>query len=157
MKNLFLLLIITSVFSFTGKYAKAHCEVPCGIYDDSLRIELIKEHIGTIKKAMINIAELSEEGDKNYNQIVRWIITKEEHAVKIQEIVNQYFLTQRVKFPGSEDKEKYDHYVTQLALCHEMLVYAMKCKQTIDTEFTDKLLNSLEGFSHEYFENHHEH
>ena len=30
----------------------AHCEIPCGIYDDQTRVQLIHEHIGTIEKAM---------------------------------------------------------------------------------------------------------
>ena len=87
--------------------ASAHCEVPCGIYTDHLRIELIKEHIMTIEKAMKQIEALAEEDDENYNQIVRWTMTKEHHANLIQEIAEQYFMTQRIKPASPDDEEAY--------------------------------------------------
>ena len=37
----------------------AHCQVPCGIYDDASRIILIKENFQTIKKSMDQIEKLS--------------------------------------------------------------------------------------------------
>ncbi len=109
-------LIILSVFVFSTllvNTASAHCEVPCGIYDDELRIELIKEHIQTIEKAMYQINEIQNSESINYNQLVRWINTKEKHAELIQEIAEQYFLTQRVKFANPDDKEKYATYINQ--------------------------------------------
>jgi len=41
-------IIVIFLALFMNNAIYAHCEIPCGIYDDSLRIELIKEHIGTI-------------------------------------------------------------------------------------------------------------
>ena len=38
----------------------AHCQIPCGIYDDELRVQLIEEHIGTVEKSMKMIVELGE-------------------------------------------------------------------------------------------------
>ena len=32
--------------------AFAHCEIPCGIYDDEMRLKMIAEHITTIEKSM---------------------------------------------------------------------------------------------------------
>ena len=110
----------------------SHCEIPCGIYDDPLRIKLIDEHIGTIEKSMKQIVELSKAGEKNYNQIVRWVGNKEKHADELQHIVTQYFMTQRVKPTDASDKAGHARYVTQLTLLHRMLVHAMKAKQTTD-------------------------
>jgi len=110
----------------------SHCEIPCGIYDDPLRIKLIDEHIGTVEKSMKQIVELSKAGEKNYNQIVRWVNNKEQHADEIQHIVTQYFMTQRVKPADPADKAAHAKYVTQLTLLHRMLVHAMKAKQTTD-------------------------
>ncbi|RLD49003.1 MAG: hypothetical protein DRI88_01670, partial [Bacteroidetes bacterium] len=91
MKQSFLLLSALFVaFSFS-KTSFAHCEVPCGIYHDELRVEMIKEHIQTIEKAMNQIRELQQADTINYNQLVRWINTKEHHANMIQEIAEQYF------------------------------------------------------------------
>jgi nickel superoxide dismutase len=86
---------------------------------------MISEHVKTIEKSMKQILELQKEKSTNYNQVVRWIDNKEDHANKVQEIVSQYFLTQRIKF---DDKD----YTKKLAILHKILVYTMKCKQTVD-------------------------
>ncbi|MCK5701941.1 MAG: hypothetical protein KAI29_12345 [Cyclobacteriaceae bacterium] len=33
---------------FTAQKTYAHCEIPCGIYNDELRITLLYEHFTTI-------------------------------------------------------------------------------------------------------------
>jgi len=131
-----------------------HCEVPCGIYGDSLRIALIDEHIRTVEKTMNQVNELSKEANPNYNQLVRWVFNKEEHAKEIQHIVSQYFLHQRIKMVDKSDKKKYDKYVAQLTGLHEMLVYAMKCKQTTDLDNVNKLKLAVEAFEDSYFHKH---
>lgn len=117
----------------------AHCEMPCGIYDDDARFNAIEEHITTIEKAMNQITELSAAGEKNHNQIVRWVNTKEEHSEEIQQTVAKYFITQRIKPVAPDAGAEYDHYVAQLTSFHEMMVYAMKCKQTTDLANVKKL------------------
>ena len=119
--------------------ARAHCEIPCGIYDDPLRAKLIEEHTGTIEKSMKTIIALSKATPVDYNQLVRWIDNKDDHADKIQHIVSQYFMTQRIKFDTKQYAEK-------LKLLHKMLVYAMKCKQTTDLENVEKLRALLRTF-----------
>lgn len=41
-------MLIAALFTFNNR-AYAHCEIPCGIYGDSLRISLMYEHIKTIE------------------------------------------------------------------------------------------------------------
>jgi nickel superoxide dismutase len=124
--------------------AAAHCEIPCGIYDDHMRIHLIAEDATTIEKAMKQIVDLGKEKPINYNQLVRWISNKEEHATRIQHTVAQYFMTQRIK----PDQEKYSQKVTVL---HQMLIAAMKCKQTTDLEHVASLRSLLKQFETLYF------
>lgn len=149
-------LIVTVVFSFIfiNQTVYAHCEIPCGIYGDSVRVALIKEHITTVEKSMKMIEELSGEDKPNYNQIVRWVVNKEEHAKKIQEIVSQYFLHQRVKIIDPNDKENYEKYIQQLAALHEITVYSMKAKQSTDLANIENLRKSLEKFEGLYFHSH---
>lgn len=151
-------LIIASIFVLgmllSPKNVMAHCEVPCGIYHDELRFQLIDEHIETIGKAMSEVVKLSAEEKINYNQVVRWVNTKEEHAKKIQEIVNQYFLTQRIKIASPDDKEKYDFYMSSLKYLHEMLVFSMKCKQGTDQANVEKLKTSAKAFEDLYMAAH---
>ena len=132
----------------------AHCEVPCGIYDDSLRIKLIYEHITTVEKSMNSIIELSKEAAPNYNQLVRWVVNKENHAEKIQEIVSQYFLHQRIKVTDPSDEIAYDKYVKSLTLLHKILVNAMKTKQTTDLSFIEELRKTVHEFEEVYFVGH---
>jgi nickel superoxide dismutase len=131
---------------------RSHCEIPCGIYDDQVRVTLLKEHITTIEKSMDQIVALSSAGNKNYNQLVRWVTNKEEHAGKFMEIVTQYFLTQRIKPVDPAKPDEYRAYQARLGLLHQMLVYAMKCKQTTEKANTDKLKKLVEEFSGIYFQ-----
>jgi len=122
----------------------AHCEIPCGIYDDQLRADLIAEHSTTIEKSMKKIVELSKQNPVNYNQLVRWISNKEKHADEIQHIVTQYFMTQRIK----PDAKKYSE---KLAVLHKMLIYAMKCKQGTDVAHVSTLRSLTKEFEILYF------
>jgi len=136
----------------TGAYA--HCEIPCGIYGDNTRVELMREHVATVEKSMDMIEKLSAEKDINYNQLVRWVNNKEEHANKIQDIATQYFMFQRIKPKDSSDKKAYKKYLNELELMHRITVYAMKCKQGTDKTNTGKILSLLHEFEHSYFEDH---
>lgn len=142
MKRTFAILLLSVSSLFITSIASAHCEIPCGIYDDKTRITLINEHITTIEKSMNKITEL-EKGD-NKNQLIRWVLNKEEHADKLQEIVTQYFMTQRIK----ADTPDYDK---KLSALHKMLVYSMKCKQTTDLANVELLKNETMTFHDLYF------
>lgn len=129
----------------------AHCEIPCGIYGDRTRANLLSEHFDTVEKSMKQVEALSADPSKNANQLARWVVNKEEHANKIQEIVYQYFMNQRIKPAEKVDGAAYDKYITEITLLHKMLVYSMKCKQTIDTAHVDTLRTLLKDFEASYF------
>ncbi len=131
--------------------AYGHCEIPCGIYNDELRFELIREDIQTIEKSVNQIIELSKASPVNYNQLVRWIDNKEEHADKIQNIVQQYFMTQRIKPVDPKDAPAHAAYVKQISLLHAMLVEAMKAKQTTDLGPVERLKALTNEFYEAYF------
>lgn len=143
-KTLGLLSISFLVFASAWNVALAHCEIPCGIYDDQMRADMIAENATTIEKAMQQIVELGKQSPVNYNQLVRWVTNKDHHATEIQQIVSQYFLTQRIK-TGVQDYEK------KLGVLHRMLVSAMKCKQTTDLENVKALRAELKEFEQLYF------
>ena len=103
---------------------------------------------------MNQIVELQSAEAINYNQLERWINTKEHHAKLIQEIAEQYFLTQRVKFANPADEENYKKYVTQLSTLHQLIVYTMKSKQTTDLENIEKMKKTLTAFEDAYFGEH---
>ncbi len=121
--------------------AVAHCEIPCGIYDDQARIQSMLEHLTTIEKSMNQILEIEKAENHNANQLVRWVTNKESHANELQHIVAQYWLTQRIK-PDAKD------YGRKLELLHQLLVATMKCKQTTDLANVENgraLIKEFEG------------
>ena len=139
-------LIVFALFAVvTITTVHAHCQIPCGIYDDQLRIHLMEEHVTTIEKSMKQI-----EADSNQNQTVRWVMNKDKHADELAEIVTYYFMAQRIK-PGSEG------YAVKLGQLHEILVYSMKAKQTTDLAHVEKLKVLIHDFAHSYMGEKHKH
>lgn len=135
-------------FSVLIPNAQAHCEVPCGIYSDETVFTDLNTHQATIQKAMVQINELSKNPSKNGNQLTRWINNKEIHATKIQEIVAQYFLTQRIK--TDEANTNKEAYILKLTQLHQITVLAMKCKQTTDPLNAQELHKVINAFKSSY-------
>ena len=132
----------SSIFHFL---LLAHCQIPCGIYSDALRIIQIEEDLQTIEKSIMMIKKLSGKSDpKSINQINRWISSKETHAQNIQVIVAEYFMTQRLR-ENSKD------YLEKLKILHLLLVSSMKCKQSVEFENVKNTRASLESFVKLYF------
>lgn len=131
--------------------AFAHCEIPCGIYGDTTRIDLLREDITTVEKSMKQIVELSKDPGANANQLIRWVGNKEEHCGKIQDLVSQYFMTQRIKPAPAGDAAAQQKYTTQLTTLHAMLIAAMKAKQTTDLANVEELRRLVDAFAASYF------
>jgi nickel superoxide dismutase len=140
--------LLTLVF---GTIAYSHCQIPCGIYNDQGRFDMISEHIMTIEKSMNTINELSKQENPNMNQMIRWVENKDYHADELSHIVTYYFMAQRVKLPEKSEGEAYDTYVKKLALLHQMMVHAMHSKQTTDLVHVEKLRSLLSEFHEVYF------
>jgi len=139
------LTILVLFAATTTATVRAHCQIPCGIYDDQMRINLMEEHVATIEKSMKQI-----EAAANQNQTVRWVLNKDKHADELSEIVTYYFMAQRIK-PGSEG------YAVKLGQLHEILVYSMKAKQTTDLAHVEKLKTLIHDFAHSYMGEQHKH
>ena len=130
--------------------AAAHCQVPCGIYDDSTRVIGLKEDAATISKAVAQLESLASKTDAlSKNQFSRWVMTKEEHASNIIEVISKYFLTQKVK-PKAKDDAGYSEYVATLLEHHAVMVAAMKVKQTVDKAQVSKLETAIAALEKRY-------
>lgn len=133
------ILLYSSFVLFLNFSVLAHCQIPCGIFDDKAQFNLLNEHIITIEKS---ISELDKDPDNN--QAVRWILNKEYHATEISEIITYYFMSQRLK-PSSDD------YEIKLKILHEILVTSMKIKQNTDLDLCDEIRSSINEFENIYF------
>ncbi len=124
--------------------AEAHCQVPCGIYDDHARVQSMLEDAATITKATKMLAELSGKSDaQSQNQATRWVLNKEKHAQSIINTISDYYLTQRVK-PSQAD------YAARLIKHHAVILAAMKAKQNADGTYATALAESIEALSTDY-------
>ena len=150
MRNVFLLIAIAflsvSILS-SPRISDAHCQIPCGIYDDHARVQSMLEDVVTIEKSINLIAELSGKSDsQSQNQLIRWVMNKEKHAQNIISTICDYFLTQRVK-PSQKD------YAERLQKHHAVIVAAMGTKQHADIKYATALKNLVEELLPFYPEN----
>ncbi|MGD9264602.1 MAG: superoxide dismutase, Ni [Lysobacterales bacterium] len=130
--------------------AHAHCQIPCGIYDDHARVQSMLEDTATVEKSLRSIMELSGKSDaQSQHQMIRWVMNKEKHAQNIISTISDYFLTQRVA-ATQED------YTQRLARHHAVIVAAMKVKQNADLSHAQALRDSIEALLAYYPEHKHE-
>jgi len=139
------MLVVLSMFGVAAT-VYAHCQIPCGIYDDPARFTAMAEHITTIEKSMNQISGAGT----NTNQSVRWVLNKEKHADELANIITYYFMAQRVKPSAQSNREAYSKYVKELTLLHQLLQTSMKAKQTTDLAQITKLKSLLHDFSDSY-------
>ena len=154
-KALPIMIIWLTLFSLQ---AFAHCQVPCGIFDDGLRFSIMNEHAETVLKAMNQIKELSAAEKPDLNQIIRWTNTKDAHANDIIDICSNYFLCQRIKpATGNQNEATVKAYLAKLEKIHQLMISAMKCKHHTDTAEVERLKTLIHEFLHLYDEKAHKH
>jgi len=136
----------------TAVPAAAHCQIPCGIFDDELQVQSMEQDITTIEKSMNQINTLGAATAVNYNQLVRWVMNKEEHAQKLQDSVTAYFMAQRIKPAVDHDDQKaMNEYLHKLAILHSIQIHAMKAKQSTDLAEVATLRDLVAQFRKAYF------
>lgn len=145
--------------------ARAHCQVPCGIFDEAARIKALQEDTTTIAKAQKLMNELAGKDDaQSKQQFVRWTVEKEKHAQRIMETIADYFVAQRIKpvaKPGDdasdEEKAKYADYLQNLADHHAVTFAAMKTKHSADPKTAETLAKAIDVIAHRWAPHDHHH
>ena len=145
------ILIVLGLMTALASIVYSHCQIPCGIYNDPARFDMLAEHITTIEKSMKQITGLSKQDKPNMNQITRWVNNKENHTDELSHIVTYYFMAQRIKLVNKSQGKAYEDYIRKLTLLHEILIYSMKAKQTTDLSNVEKLRSLLTEFRVAYF------
>ena len=123
------------------RFAYAHCDVPCGIYDPkiaqiaSLTVLKMVQKIKELKKG-----ETDDEKLNYKNSLTRMILTKEEHAQKCKEEIlilwTDYFKEEHLeKFP-----DIHDLFWKTAKLCS-------KNKQEISLESAQELVDSVNNIA----------
>lgn len=130
--------IVLGTFLLGTSLLQAHCQIPCGIYNDHARVTSMLEDAATIEKAVLLLESLAGKTDvQSLNQSIRWVQNKEIHAQKIIETISNYFLAQRINTAQ-------DDYATRLRNHHAIIIAAMKAKQNATSDATQVLRESIQ-------------
>ena len=126
-------------YSYKFEEAKAHCDIPCKIYDPIIAQIAVLTMIRTID--LIN--ELEEKDSLTTTdkaQFSRLVSQKEEHGIKVKEEVRviwgDYFKEPQISaFPEIHD------------LTHKIMLGASKSKQNVDRKASLELLDNVNRFA----------
>ncbi|MEM6820934.1 MAG: superoxide dismutase [Ni], partial [Verrucomicrobiota bacterium] len=62
-KSTLLLICVLTPLLINPQWSQAHCQVPCGIYDDHARVQSMLEDADTVAKAASLLSELAGKSD----------------------------------------------------------------------------------------------
>tara|TARA_B100001996_G_scaffold372855_1_gene349691 strand:+ start:165 stop:623 length:459 start_codon:yes stop_codon:yes gene_type:complete len=118
--------------------AKAHCDIPCKVYDP-----YIAQYAALSVIRLIDLIEEMPEkltSKSDLAKLSRLVEQKEEHAHKVKEEVTtiwgDYFKEAQIeKFPGVHE------------LAHSIMMSASKCKQELSRDNGIELLNQVNEFA----------
>lgn len=121
---------------FEMQQAKAHCDVPCGIYDPIVaQINAL-----TVVRMMDLMAALEAQGLARDNSMSRYIAVKEEHAEKAKHEIRVIF--------GDFIKDAHIQKFPELpTLFHQILQLGSKARQTADRENGVAFVEAINRFA----------
>ena len=120
--------------------ARAHCDIPCGIYDP-ITAQIAALTVIRMVDLMTDLEEKHPAKDLSFhNSLVRYVAVKEEHAIKCKEeirvIWGDYIKPNHVKeFPEVH------------ALVHKIMQLGSKSRQTVSRETAVELLEAVNQFA----------
>ncbi len=121
---------------FGFERAKAHCDVPCGIYDPIVaQINAL-----TVVRMMDLMAALEGEGVAYQNSMSRYVAVKEEHAEKAKHEV-------RVIWGDFISPDHVSQYPELPELVHKIMKLGSKARQTADREAGVAFVEAINKFS----------
>lgn len=134
---------LDQVFHFDE--ARAHCDIPCGIYDPhQAQIAAL-----TVIRMVDLMADLAKSDPKDnlafHNTLTRYIAVKEEHAELAKREV-------RVIFGDFLKKEHVEKYPELPSLFHHIMQAGSKARQSANRETALELLNLVNRFAEIFWE-----
>ena len=120
--------------------AKAHCDVPCGIYDPiNAQIDAL-----TVVRMMDLMASLADGEEKTrpdfHNSMARYISVKENHAEKVKHEV-------RIIWGDFIKDAHVEKYPELPGLVHSIMQFGSKCRQTADRTQGLALVDEVNKFA----------
>lgn len=124
--------------------ARAHCDIPCGIYDPHQAIIGALTVIRMIDLMNDLKAAHAPETLEYQNSVARYIMVKEEHAELVKREV-------RVIYGDYIKQEQIDKFPELPGLFQKILQLGSKCRQTTSRETACDLLNAVNRFAEIYW------
>ena len=132
--------IAITLLLFQKHNLSGHCQIPCGIYHDSMVYDQIDQYVETMYKAVSEISAIPfDKSAKDRNQLVRWVIEKENASDEATNILTVYFLQQKIK-PDEEDTVK------KLISAHKLLFLIVQIKQNTDRKIVFEFMEEWTNF-----------
>lgn len=114
------------------RYASAHCDIPCGIYDP-ISAKIAAQ---TVQKMVLRIGSLEPSADASYaNTMSRYVTVKEEHAELCKHELR--VLWADYTWPGTDANEIAAKFNAALKL-------AGQCKQTVSMDNAEALVAAVD-------------
>ncbi len=133
----------SSVFKIES--AKAHCDVPCGIYDPH-QAQVAALTIIRMIDLMHDLSGAAHQDNLEYhNSMSRYIMVKEEHAELCKREI-------RVIWGDYIKQPQLDKYPELPALVHKIMQLGSKSRQTASRETAMELLGAVNRFSEIFWE-----
>jgi nickel superoxide dismutase len=120
--------------------AKAHCDIPCGIYDP---IVAQISALTVVRMIDLMAAKEAEPGEKNaafYNSMSRYVLVKEEHAEKVKAEI-------RVIWGDFIKPPQIEQFPQLHGVVHKIMLLGSKTRQTVDREAATQLVEAVNEFA----------
>ena len=117
--------------------ARAHCDVPCGIYDPiTAQIAAL-----TVVRMIDLMNDLGNQQDlASSNSLARYVAVKEEHAEKAKHEI-------RVIWGDYIKPNHVEEYPELHGLAHQIMQLGSKCRQTVDRDTAVQLVEAINQFA----------
>tara|TARA_X000000950_G_C13647198_1_gene550125 strand:- start:192 stop:695 length:504 start_codon:yes stop_codon:yes gene_type:complete len=119
--------------------AKAHCDIPCKIYDPMIAQVAVLTMIRTVD-LLNELVDKNEQDLTNRAQFSRLVSQKEEHGIKVKDEI-------RVIWGDYFKEPQFSKYPEIHELTHNIMLTASKAKQTVDKKTTLDLLDYVNRFA----------
>jgi nickel superoxide dismutase len=131
--------------TFGIERAKAHCDIPCGIYDP-ITAQIAALTVVRMIDLMNDLGKTHNEQDLAFqNSMSRYIAVKEEHAEKVKHEIRVIW-GDYIK-PDHTQKHPELH-----GLVHKIMQLGSKARQTADREMAVQLVDAVNQFAEIFWE-----
>ena len=130
---------------FGLEQAKAHCDIPCGIYDP-ITAQIAALTVIRMVDLMDELAKSQTQQDTAFhNSMARYVAVKEEHAEKCKQEI-------RVIWGDYMKAEHVANYPELNGLVHKIMQLGSKARQTTSRQAAVELLQSVNRFAEIFWE-----